>query len=113
MAIESTGATQAAHPILQDGASRSPSPLFDTTSSHGLAQAPPVKSAPQSVTPLPPSALAAGTLQFNLDPETSQVIVQIVDGNSTEIIQKIPAEDVLAFAKTMDATTGLLIKTKA
>lgn len=88
-------------------------PSIDASTPHGLAQATPVKSAPQSVTPLPPSALAAGTLQFNLDPATSQVIVQIVDGNSTEIIQKIPAEDVLAFAKTIDATAGLLIKTQA
>ena len=88
-------------------------PQADTMASHEAAQSPAANSVVAPATLEQPSAPVTATLQFNLDPQTSQVIVQIVDGDSTEIIQKFPAESALAFAKAIDTTSGLFIKTQA
>lgn len=113
MTVDLTGITQAARATSPNDASRPPLPQTDAMAPHELAQASPVQAAIPAAALGPPSTPATGTLQFNLDPQTSQVIVQIVDGDTTEIIQKFPAESALAFAKTIDATSGLFIKTQA
>ena len=44
---------------------------------------------------------------------TSQLVIQVVSGNSIEIIRKIPAEEVVQFAHTLDSPTGNLVQSKA
>jgi hypothetical protein len=59
-----------------------------------------------------PSAVQ-GKLQMNVDPQTSQLVIKLVDGDSTEIIRRIPAEAVVEFAQTLDSATGNLVQSEA
>jgi flagellar protein FlaG len=52
-------------------------------------------------------------LQFRVDEETDRVVVSVVDPESGEVIRQIPAEEVVAVARTLGQMQGLLINTKA
>jgi hypothetical protein len=64
-------------------------------------------------TALPTPAAPQSKVQMNVDPQTSQLVIQVVAGNTTEIIRKIPAEEVVEFAHTLDSPTGNLIQSEA
>jgi uncharacterized FlaG/YvyC family protein len=64
-------------------------------------------------TALPKPAAPQSKVQMNVDPQTSQLVIQVVAGNTTEIIRKIPAEEVVEFAHTLDSPTGNLIQSEA
>jgi uncharacterized FlaG/YvyC family protein len=112
MTIELTGAVPAtrANPVGEASplpsiatASKSSSPIANIHSEIADAAS---ASAEKKVSP-------TGQLQINVDPQTSQVVIQIVNGNTIEIIRKIPAEEVVEFAHSLDSMTGNLIKAKA
>ncbi len=54
-----------------------------------------------------------GALQVKVDPSTSQVVIQIIDGTTKEVIQKIPADDLIEIAQGQNQTQGFLINEKA
>lgn len=51
-------------------------------------------------------------LKFNVDDETGQTIIKVVDSTTNEVIKQIPSEDMVAIAKAMDKLKGLLIQQK-
>lgn len=52
-------------------------------------------------------------LQFNIDQDTGQTVVKIMDSATKEVIKQIPSEDMLVLAKALDQLKGLLVKQKA
>jgi flagellar protein FlaG len=55
----------------------------------------------------------ANELKFNIDEDSGQTVVKIVDSSTEEVIRQIPSEEMLAIAKALDQIQGLLIKQKA
>lgn len=51
-------------------------------------------------------------LKFNVDEETGQTIIKVVDSTTDEVIKQIPSEDMVAIAKAMDKLKGLLVHQK-
>lgn len=52
-------------------------------------------------------------LQFRVDEDTDRVIVTVTDSETHEVIRQIPAEEVLAVAKSLETMQGVLMDTKA
>ncbi len=60
------------------------------------------------------AAEAAGAnLQFTIDKDSGKTIVKVVDSQTSEVIRQIPSEELLALARSMSKTEGLLISQKA
>ncbi len=55
----------------------------------------------------------AGNLEFQVDDETGETIIKIVDSSSGELIRQIPSEEMLEIAKALDRLQGILVKQKA
>jgi len=53
------------------------------------------------------------TLSFNLDQDTGQTVIKVVDLSTREVIKQIPTEEMLAIAKALDTMKGLLVQQKA
>jgi len=53
------------------------------------------------------------TLSFNLDQDTGQTVIKVVDLSTHEVIKQIPSEEMLAIAKALDTMKGLLVQQKA
>lgn len=53
------------------------------------------------------------SLSFNLDEESGQTIIKVVDLATQEVIRQIPSEEMLAIAKALDTMKGLLVQQKA
>lgn len=51
-------------------------------------------------------------LKFNVDDETGQTIIKVVDSTTNEVIKQIPSEDMVAIAKAMDKLKGILVHQK-
>lgn len=52
-------------------------------------------------------------LQFEVDKESNQTIVRVVDTQSGEVVRQIPAEEVIRMAKRMEEMDGLLMSEHA
>jgi flagellar protein FlaG len=48
-------------------------------------------------------------VRFEIDSETDQVVVKVVDRNSGELIRQMPSEEVLRIAKLMGKFPGVLM----
>lgn len=55
----------------------------------------------------------ASSLQFSIDEDTGATVVKIVDSETHDVIRQIPAEEILAIARSLDKMAGLLLKQKA
>lgn len=55
----------------------------------------------------------ARNLQFSIDEETGHAVVKIVDPETKQVIQQIPSVQLLEIAKSLETSTGLLLKQKA
>jgi len=53
------------------------------------------------------------SLQFEIDPDTEQVIVKVVDQANGVVIRQIPNEEVVRIAKVMGKASGLLVSQQA
>lgn len=53
------------------------------------------------------------SLSFNLDQDTGQTVIKVVDLSTQEVIRQIPSEEMLAIAKALDTMKGLLVQQKA
>lgn len=58
-------------------------------------------------------APALQTLQFEMDDESDELVVKVVDKESQEVIRQMPSEEALAFSKTIDKLQGLVIRQTA
>lgn len=52
-------------------------------------------------------------LQFTVDEATDRTIIRVIDSETKEVIRQIPSEDVLALARSLERTQGLLLKAQA
>jgi flagellar protein FlaG len=52
----------------------------------------------------------ASSLQFEIDPDTKQTIIRLVDTSDHKVLRQVPSPEVLAIAKAIDKMQGLLIK---
>jgi flagellar protein FlaG len=52
----------------------------------------------------------ASSLQFEIDPDTKQTIIRLVDTSDNKVLRQVPSPEVLAIAKAIDKMQGLLIK---
>jgi flagellar protein FlaG len=52
-------------------------------------------------------------LEFRVDEGTNTVVVTVVDPSTKEVIRQIPSEEVLAVAKSLEQTQGVILNTKA
>src|SRR3990170_6273058 len=50
-------------------------------------------------------------LRFEVDSESKEVIVKIVDPENDEVIRQIPSEEILAIRERMEDLVGVLFKT--
>lgn len=53
------------------------------------------------------------SLQFNIDEDTGQTVVKVIDSSTKEIIRQFPSEEMLSIAKAIDKMKGLLVQQKA
>jgi len=52
-------------------------------------------------------------LQFDLDKDSGQTVVRVIDAQTDEVVRQIPSEDVLKLAKHLEEVSGLLFKAEA
>jgi flagellar protein FlaG len=55
----------------------------------------------------------ARNLQFSIDEGSGHAVVKIVDPETKQVIQQIPSVQLLEIAKSLETSTGLLLKQKA
>ena len=53
------------------------------------------------------------SLQFQLDEDTGQTVVKVIDTATKDVIRQFPSEEMLSIAKAIDKMKGLLIHQKA
>jgi flagellar protein FlaG len=59
---------------------------------------------------MPPSAQS---LEFEIDEESKEVVVKIIDQNTREVVRQMPSKEALEMAKAIDKMQGLLIRQTA
>ena len=52
------------------------------------------------------------SVQFAVDDKSGKVIVQVVDGETREVLRQIPNAEALSISRAMDSVQGLIIKHK-
>lgn len=52
-------------------------------------------------------------LKFEVDDESGQLVVKVVDTQTNEIIRQFPREEMLVLARRLEESTGLLLRTRA
>ncbi|QEL64400.1 flagellar protein [Oryzomicrobium terrae] len=52
-------------------------------------------------------------LSFQVDDDTGEMVVKVVDATTKDVIRQIPSEEMLAIAKALDRIQGLLVNQKA
>ena len=53
------------------------------------------------------------SLKFEIDDDTRQVVVKIIDQSTQEVLRQMPTEEALQMAKSIDKMQGLLIRQTA
>ena len=56
---------------------------------------------------------ASSDVQFEVDNESSEVVVRVVDSQTKQVIRQMPSEEMIAISKSLDKMTGLLVQQKA
>jgi flagellar protein FlaG len=59
---------------------------------------------------MPPSAQS---LEFEIDEDSKEVIVKIIDQSTREVVRQMPSKEALEMAKAIDKMQGLLIRQTA
>jgi flagellar protein FlaG len=55
----------------------------------------------------------ASNLQFSVDEGTGTTVIKVVDTQTKEVIRQIPSEEMLAIARSIEDSQGMLLKEKA
>lgn len=58
-------------------------------------------------------AASSQSLKFEIDDDTKQIVVKIIDQSTDEVVRQIPSEEALQMAKSIDRMQGLLIRQTA
>lgn len=58
-------------------------------------------------------AASSQSLKFEIDDDTKQIVVKIIDQSTDEVVRQIPSEEALQMAKSIDKMQGLLIRQTA
>jgi len=60
-------------------------------------------------------ALAAmnRSIEFQVDPDTRQIVVRLIDTQSNEVLRQIPSQEMLEIAKSIDHLQGVLLRNRA
>lgn len=53
------------------------------------------------------------SLKFEIDDDTNQIVVKIIDQGTQEVVRQMPTEEALNMAKSIDKMQGLLIRQTA
>ena len=56
---------------------------------------------------------SAQSLQFEIDQDSDQIVVKIIDQSTKEVVRQMPTEEALEMAKAIDKMQGLLIRQTA
>lgn len=56
---------------------------------------------------------APNALNFSIDEDTGRTVVKIIDTETGEVIRQIPAEELLAIARSLEKMQGLLLRQEA
>jgi len=56
---------------------------------------------------------SAQSLQFEIDQDSEQIVVKIIDQSTKEVVRQMPTEEALEMAKAIDKMQGLLIRQTA
>jgi len=59
---------------------------------------------------MPPSAQS---LEFEIDEDSKEVVVKIIDQSTREVVRQMPSKEALEMAKAIDKMQGLLIRQTA
>ena len=57
-------------------------------------------------------ALQSNSIQFRVDPDTEDIVIQIIDKESKEVVKQIPNREALALRKRLGDLRGLLLNQK-
>jgi flagellar protein FlaG len=55
----------------------------------------------------------APSLQFEIDPDTQQVVIRLVDRQDQRVLRQVPSEEMLAIARALERMQALLVRTRA
>lgn len=58
-------------------------------------------------------ATSSQSLKFEIDDDTKQIVVKIIDQGTQEVVRQMPTEEALQMAKSIDKMQGLLIRQTA
>jgi len=53
------------------------------------------------------------SLKFEIDDDTKQIVVKIIDQSTREVVRQMPSKEALEMAKAIDKMQGLLIRQTA
>jgi len=56
---------------------------------------------------------SAQSLQFEIDQDSEQIVVKVIDQSTKEVVRQMPTEEALEMAKAIDKMQGLLIRQTA
>lgn len=54
--------------------------------------------------------LSAQSLEFEIDEDSKEVVVKIIDQSTREVVRQMPSKEALEMAKAIDKMQGLLIR---
>lgn len=57
--------------------------------------------------------LSAQSLEFEIDEDSKEVVVKIIDQSTREVVRQMPSKEALEMAKAIDKMQGLLIRQTA
>jgi|SRR5688572_27007103 flagellar protein FlaG len=55
----------------------------------------------------------APSLQFEIDPDTQQVVIRLVDREDQRVLRQVPSAEMLAIARALERMQALLVRTRA
>jgi len=55
----------------------------------------------------------APSLQFEVDPDTQQVVIRLVDRQDQRVLRQVPSPEMLEIARALERMQALLVRTRA
>ena len=58
-------------------------------------------------------ASLAPSLEFEIDPDTSAVVIRLVDRNDQSVLRQVPSPEMLAIARALERMQAMLVRVRA
>jgi flagellar protein FlaG len=58
-------------------------------------------------------ASVAPALEFEIDPDTSAVVIRLVDRHDQSVLRQVPSPEMLAIAKALERMQSMLVRVRA